>query len=133
VRGQSGLADPGLAGQQRHPPLAPRDVAHQRGHALGLLLSPDEPARRHLGQPRRKRQQPPLGLALPHHLDGLEGLGQSLEFEGPDRGELVTAPGGEETNELLGQDLATDALVTQPGGLDQRHTKVVALLGGRVA
>ena len=125
VRGQTGLAHPGFAGDEGNAQSSfGRRLLAQLGQERQLGSRPENPKSppaaywaRRTGRDTLRRAV--LAHGLPTRFDRRDGTREAFQLEGPQRDELergVTAHG--EARQLGGQDLAGRGRGTQTGGLD---------------
>ena len=136
-------------GHQRGLPLAgfPGDeqdlAALAGGHPLDGQVEqreferpPDDADPRAPAEPRREGDpaRGGDGAGGPTQPERLHRLGQSLQLESPERGELVATPAADDRScQPRDQDLAPLGEGTETGGLDHGVAEVVALFGGHLA
>ena len=130
--GEAGLADAGLAGEQRERAVAVRRRrATSRDEHLELGLPTDERDPGADGERRREGRAVPevAGGRLP--LDAQRGhrVGEALEVEGPDVGEPLGGPGTrDEAHDRAAEDLVAPGGRAQAGRLHHGGAVEVAVL-----
>ena len=138
LRHQRGLADPGLSCDQHRPRLA---VGHRRlqrvvdvGELLGAADEPEDRVVRRREEPRGQRHRPGHDLRLPHDLDRVDRVRQSLQLERPHLDEgLGRVPADHRPHDLGREDLAAVGRRAQACRLDDRVAEVVAVVFGHLA
>ena len=131
--GEPRLADPRLAGDEHHLPLAVLRLRPREGERLRLSATADHRERRPRPEPGRQRQAC-MPERLPRNGAGHDRLGQALQRDRPDRREgVAAAPARREAHEVGHEDLPALRRRTEPRRLDHGGPKTVALLPGDVA
>jgi hypothetical protein len=122
--------------QQHLPAFTDGDPLERIQHRRQLGVSAHHTDRGANGQPPGQRHDRPrliLAERLPLHLDGLDGLGQTLQGESAQRTVSVPASAtSRQPHDVGRQHLPARAVRTQPRRLDDRFAEIVADFAGHL-